>query len=50
MDRGGANLFDVEADARRVYEVLVGGGIGIIPSDVGYVILGVTSGAIWRQT
>ncbi len=42
------SLFDVEADARRVYEVLVDGGIGIIPTDVGYVILGVTSEAIWN--
>lgn len=42
------SLFDVEADARRVYDVLVGGGIGIIPTDVGYVILGVTSAAIWE--
>ena len=42
------SLLDVEADARRVYEVLAGGGIGIIPSDVGYVIVGITSQAIWK--
>ncbi len=42
------SLFDVEADARRVYEILAGGGIGIVPTDVGYVILGVTSQAIWQ--
>jgi tRNA A37 threonylcarbamoyladenosine synthetase subunit TsaC/SUA5/YrdC len=42
------SLFDVEADARRVYEVLADGGVGIIPTDVGYVILGVTSEAIWK--
>ncbi len=42
------NLFDVEADAKRVYEVLTDGGIAIIPTDVGYVILGVTSEAIWK--
>ena len=41
-------LNDIEADARRVYDVLVEGGIGIIPSDVGYVILGTTSEAIWN--
>ena len=41
------NVFDVDSDARRVYEVLVDGGIGIIPTDVGYVILGITSRAIW---
>jgi tRNA A37 threonylcarbamoyladenosine synthetase subunit TsaC/SUA5/YrdC len=42
------SLFNVEADARRVYEVLADGGVGIIPTDVGYVILGVTSQAIWK--
>ena len=42
------NAFDVDFDARRVYEVLVDGGIGIIPTDVGYVILGITSQAIWE--
>jgi len=31
-----------------VYEVLTDGGIAIIPTDVGYVILGVTSEAIWK--
>ena len=41
------NVFDVDSDAQRVYEVLVDGGIGIIPTDVGYVILGITSRAIW---
>ena len=39
---------DYKADARRVYETLLGGGIGIIPTDVGYVILGVTAEAIWK--
>ena len=42
------NVFDVDSDAWRVYEVLVDGGIGIIPTDVGYVILGITSQAIWK--
>ncbi len=37
---------DYESDAKRVYECLVGGGIGIIPTDVGYVILGITGRAI----
>jgi tRNA A37 threonylcarbamoyladenosine synthetase subunit TsaC/SUA5/YrdC len=41
-------LFDVEADAKRVYDVLTGGGVAIIPTDVGYVILGVSSEAIWK--
>ena len=35
-------------DAARVYETLVAGGIGIIPTDVGYVILGVAREAIWK--
>ena len=39
---------DYRADARRVYETLFKGGIGIIPTDVGYVILGVTGEAIWK--
>ena len=37
---------DTEADARRVYNVLVDGGIGIIPTDVGYVILATAAAAI----
>ena len=40
------HLYDYEADAQRVYDVLADGGIGIIPSDVGYVILGITKQAI----
>ena len=42
------DVFDVGSDARRVYEVLADGGIGIIPTDVGYVILGISSQAIWE--
>ena len=41
-------LEDYETDARRVYDVLAGGGIGIIPTDVGYVVLATTSRAIWK--
>ena len=41
-------LYDYEGDAKRVYEKLIAGGIGIIPTDVGYVILGTTSEAIWN--
>jgi tRNA A37 threonylcarbamoyladenosine synthetase subunit TsaC/SUA5/YrdC len=41
-------LYDYEADARRVYRVLQEGGIGIIPTDVGYVILGMAPEAIWK--
>lgn len=41
-------LYDYEADARRVYGVLADGGIGIIPTDVGYVILGVSKEAIQK--
>ncbi len=39
-------LDDHEADARRVYDTLVDGGIGIVPTDVGYVILGIAAAAI----
>ena len=39
---------DYKSDAARVYETLLAGGIGIIPTDVGYVILGVTAEAIWK--
>ena len=42
------SLLDYAGDARRVYDTLVAGGIGIIPTDVGYVILGVTGEAIWK--
>ena len=42
------SFHDYRADARRVYETLIAGGIGIIPTDVGYVILGVTGEAIWK--
>ena len=41
-------LEDYETDARRVYDVLAGGGIGIIPTDVGYVVLATKSQAIWK--
>ncbi len=39
-------LYDAGADAKRVYDVLADGGIGIVPTDVGYVILGIASAAI----
>lgn len=38
--------YDYESDARRVYDVLADGGIAIIPTDVGYVILGIAKQAI----
>ena len=41
-------LNDYETDAKRVYDVIAEGGVGVIPTDVGYVILGITSDAIWR--
>lgn len=41
-------LEDHEADARRVYEKLVEGGVGIVPTDVGYVILGIAAEAVRR--
>ncbi len=39
---------DYKADARRVYDTLAEGGIGIVPTDVGYVILGISRAAIWK--
>ncbi len=39
---------DYKADSRRVYETLLAGGIGIVPTDVGYVILGIAREAIWK--
>ena len=41
-------LDDYRMDARRVYDVLAGGGVGIVPTDVGYVVLGVVGDAIRR--
>ncbi|MBK20673.1 MAG: hypothetical protein CMM52_17715 [Rhodospirillaceae bacterium] len=41
-------LFDIEGDARRAMDVVLGGGIAIIPTTVGYVILGATTDAINR--
>ena len=40
------NVFDYEADAQRVMKVILGGGIGIIPTTVGYVILAADADAI----
>ena len=41
-------LHDYETDARRVYDALAEGGIGIVPTDVGYVIVACDPEAIWR--
>ena len=41
-------VFDYEADARRVYDVLKQGGISVIPSHVGYVIVACDPEAVWR--
>ena len=40
------SIFDYDGDAERAMEVVLGGGIAIIPSSVGYVILGATTDAI----
>ncbi len=42
------NVFDYDGDARRAMEVVLGGGIAVIPTTVGYVILAATTGAINR--
>ncbi|MCZ7562648.1 MAG: Sua5/YciO/YrdC/YwlC family protein [Burkholderiales bacterium] len=41
-------LFDVEADAARVFDVVANGGVAIIPTHVGYAIVGATAAAIRR--
>ena len=41
-------LHDYETDARHVYDALAEGGIGIVPTDVGYVIVACAPEAIWR--
>jgi tRNA A37 threonylcarbamoyladenosine synthetase subunit TsaC/SUA5/YrdC len=41
-------LFDYRADAARVMDALLGGGIAVVPTTVGYVILGCTTPAINR--
>lgn len=40
--------FDYDADAIRVMDVVLGGGIAIVPTTVGYVILAATTDAINR--
>ncbi|HSQ03726.1 MAG TPA: hypothetical protein VLN59_06815 [Burkholderiales bacterium] len=39
---------DVEADAQRVFDVVHGGGVALIPLDVGYAVLGRTRGSVER--
>lgn len=41
-------MFDYEGDAKRAMEVVLNGGIAIVPTTVGYVILGATTDAINR--
>lgn len=41
-------VFDYEGDARRAMEVVLGGGIAVVPTTVGYVILAATTPAINR--
>ena len=40
------SAFDIQGDAKRAMDVILNGGIAIIPSYVGYVILGATTEAI----
>jgi tRNA A37 threonylcarbamoyladenosine synthetase subunit TsaC/SUA5/YrdC len=42
------SAFDIQSDARRTMDVILSGGIAIIPSYVGYVILGATTESINR--
>lgn len=41
-------LFDVQSDARRVFDLLANGGIAIVPMHVGYAIVGATAPAVRR--
>lgn len=41
-------FYDYEADARRAYDVVAGGGVAIIPCDIGYAIVGASPEAIAR--
>jgi hypothetical protein len=40
------NDFDIQGDANRAMDIILRGGLAIIPSYVGYVILGATTEAI----
>ncbi|MBT7265278.1 MAG: hypothetical protein HN884_00255, partial [Rhodospirillaceae bacterium] len=42
------NFYNVEDDARRVFDTLMAGGAAIIPTYVGYAIVGITEEAIDR--
>ena len=42
------NFFDVENDARRAFDTLMAGGAAIIPTYVGYAIVGISEEAIDR--
>lgn len=42
------SIYDYDGDAQRAMDVVLGGGIAIIPTSVGYVILGATTEAINR--
>tara|TARA_B100000686_G_C16620963_1_gene879201 strand:- start:288 stop:986 length:699 start_codon:yes stop_codon:yes gene_type:complete len=41
-------LYDYESDSQRVYDVIKNGGISIIPTHVGYVIVACDPDAVWR--
>ncbi|MBM3522790.1 MAG: Sua5/YciO/YrdC/YwlC family protein [Alphaproteobacteria bacterium] len=45
---GMAGVLDVEADARRAFDVLKRGGIAILPNDVGYSLIGGSAAALKR--
>ncbi len=42
------NFYDVENDARRAFDTLMAGGAAIIPTYVGYAIVGISEEAIDR--
>jgi hypothetical protein len=40
VDHDPMNTVDIKGDARRIFDVLQGGGIAIIPNDAGYALMG----------
>jgi tRNA A37 threonylcarbamoyladenosine synthetase subunit TsaC/SUA5/YrdC len=43
-----AEIFDISGDAARTFAVLQGGGIAIVPNDIGYAILGGSAQSLRR--
>ena len=46
QDSADMTTLDIADDARRIFAKLAGGGIAILPNDVGYAIMGSTTRAM----